>query len=81
MEPTAKRQKLDEKMKRQKATSLEISVGQFRKKIKEGPYYICLICNRILYRKSVVILDRTKYDNRIHHLFTGTKSFDSKEYA
>ena len=30
----------------------------FRSKIREGPYYICSICNRILYKKTVIQLKK-----------------------
>ena len=50
----------------------------FKHKIREGPYYICSVCNRILYRKSVLILLKSKYNSQ--HFFTNTKSFDGKEY-
>ena len=50
----------------------------FNEKIREGPYYVCSVCNRILYRKSVVVLVKSKYN--IQHLLTDTNSFDGKEY-
>lgn len=49
-----------------------------KKKQKEGPGYICSVCNRIPYRKTVTELQKSKYD--IQHLFTAKKSFDDKEY-
>ena len=36
------------------------------------------VCNRILYRKSVLMLVKSKY--KTQHLFTDTNSFDGKEY-
>lgn len=50
----------------------------FHKKIMEGPYYTCSVCNRLLYRKSVIQLNEAKYSTRF--LFTNKKSFDKKEY-
>ena len=29
-------------------------VADFKTQTKEGPYYICVVCNRCLYRKSVI---------------------------
>ena len=52
----------------------------FHKKIKEGPYYICSVCNRLLYRKSVVLLQKNRYIHANESLFTNIKSFDGKEY-
>ncbi len=40
------------KIKRPKY-DLDYFISVFRNKIKEGPCYICCVCNRLLYRKSV----------------------------
>lgn len=56
---------------------LDSCIASFQKAVREGPYYICSVCNRILYRKTVTELKKSKYI--IQHLFTGKKSFD-KEY-
>ena len=37
-----------------KARSVELCIDQFKRKIREGLYFICTICNRILYEKSVI---------------------------
>ena len=46
--------------------------------VREGPCYICTVCNRLLYRKTVTELKKGKYN--IQHIFTGKHSFDNKEY-
>ena len=88
MEPEAKRQKIDylkeqqkeaRKVKANDTYSLDHCITVFKQKIKEGPYYICSVCNRILYKKSVLILVKSKY--KCQHPFTSTKSFDGKEYV
>lgn len=33
--------------------NLDSFITTFHKKVREGPYYICSVCNRILYRKTV----------------------------
>ena len=54
----------------------------FKKAIQEGPYYICVICNRCLYRKTVKHFNATKYDQQFNFLYTSlVKSFDSKLYV
>ena len=58
--------------------NLDYYLAVFQNKIKEGPYYICSVCNRILYRKSVVEMKRIKYN--IQDIFTDKRSFDQKEY-
>ena len=59
---------------------LDNCISRFQNKIKEGPFYICSVCNRLLYRKSVVLLPKNKYTNANEALFTNIKSFDDKEY-
>ena len=53
---------------------LDSCITCFQEKVREGPYYICSVCNRILYRKTVSELKRSKYS--IQHLLTGKTSFD-----
>ena len=57
---------------------LDHCITTFQSKIREGPYYICSVCNRLLYRKTVIILEKSKYS--MQHLFTEKKSFDEKQY-
>ena len=64
--------------KREKEHELNHYVTTFKRKIQEGPYYICTVCNRLLYRKTVITLQESKYD--IQHLFTEKKSFVEKQY-
>lgn len=53
-------------------------ISIFHKKIMEGLYYTCFVCNRLLYRKSVTLIKEAKYSTCF--LFTNKKSFDEKEY-
>ena len=71
LEPSKKKKCLDK-------WDLDSCIRSFEKKVREGPYYICSVCNRILYRKTVTELKKDKYS--IQHLFTAKKSFDNKEY-
>ena len=54
-------------------------ISKFQSRIKEGFYYICSVCNRLLYRKSVKLLEK-KYSSVPKTLFKDIASFDSKEY-
>ena len=58
--------------------NLDSFITTFHKKVREGPYYICSVCNNILYRKTVQEVKKNMYG--FQHLFTGKKSFDDKEY-
>ena len=41
--------------------NLDQCISKFLSKIREGPYYICSVCNRLLYKKSVKLLEKKKY--------------------
>ena len=58
---------------------LEHKISVFQSKIKEGPYYICSVCNRLLYRKTVIHLNKEIYNSQLN-VFTDVKSFDDKQY-
>ena len=51
--------KCNEKL--EKARLVELCINQFKRKIREGPYFICTVCNRILYKKSVITFINKKY--------------------
>ena len=57
-------------------------VSAFKTAVKEGPYYICVVCNRCLYRKTVKLLQTNldKYDVDLSQILTTVKSFDSNFY-
>ena len=48
----------------------------FQSKIREGPYYICSVCNRMLYRKTVIQLKKQMYNNQ-QELFIELYTHDS----
>ena len=50
---------------------------QFNRGIREGPYYICVVCNRLLYRKSVLEFKKETYHLNVC-IFTTVKSFNDK---
>ena len=58
--------------------TLDTCIRCFLKKIREGPFYVCSVCNRVLYRRTVLALNKSKYGKQ--NLFTGKTSFDNKEY-
>ena len=47
-------QKQKQKYCSKKNKNVNSCIETFKKNIKEGPYYICCVCNRILYKKSVL---------------------------
>ena len=61
--------------------NVDVCISQFCQKIKQGPYYVCTVCHRMLYRKSVLIFKKQKYVNcNIQNIFTDKLSFDNEEY-
>ena len=80
MDTEAKRDLLNTRKERikDKAISVESCLKQFKRKIREGPYFICTVCNRILHKKSAVRCINNKYPCQI--FFNIQQSFDGKEY-
>ena len=73
-----KRKELKEK-KCSSTHSLGYYIQQFSRAIREGPYYICVVCNRLLYRKTVLEFKKDKYKSR-SCLFTSVTSFNGNMY-
>ena len=61
-----------------KARSVELCINQFKTKIREGPHFICTVCNRILYKKSVITCLDEKYPCQTY--FNIQPSFYGKQY-
>ena len=59
--------------------SVEYYIKQFNRAIREGPYYICVVCNRLLYRKTVLEFKKDNY-NSSSCLFTSVSSFNGNMY-
>ena len=55
-------------------------ISVFKVAVREGPYYICNVCNRCLYKKTVKSFEANKYGEEFTNLFTIVKSFDSQYY-
>ena len=60
-----------------KARSVELCINQFKRKIRQGPYFICIVNNRILYKKSVITCINKKYPCQTY--FNIQQSFDGKQ--
>ena len=73
-----RRKELKEK-KCSSSYSLEYYIQQFNRAIREGPYYVCVVCNRLLYRKTVVEFKKDKYKSS-SCLFTSVTSFNGNMY-
>ena len=72
---------IDQQNRKISKLHVDVCISQFCQKIKEGPYYVCTVCNRMLYRKSLLIFNKQKCVNcNIQNVFTEKLSFDNKEY-
>jgi hypothetical protein len=77
------KEKKQEAYKKSKSTehNLDYFICNFQNKIREGPCYICCVCNRLLYKKSVKLLNRNSCNSSVpKSMFTNITSFDNKEY-
>ena len=64
-----------------KEIGLSNRIKTFKKQIVKGPFYICVICNRTLYKTSVLLFLETKYEITSNVIFSSrVQSFDSLEY-
>ena len=78
---TPSRKKRVCKSKKETHTPTDKCIKLFRDKIQIGPVYICVICNRSLYRKTVKVFIRNKnFADIVDKLDTGIRSFDHGKY-
>ena len=54
-------------------------IALFKCEIFEGPFYVCDVCNRSLYKKSVIHISLENY-NISHEVFTSVPSYDGRAY-
>ena len=55
-------------------------ISVFKERIKSGPYYICLVCNRCLHRRSVGLFNRNNLFVIPDDVFSLVLSFDGNFY-
>lgn len=59
--------------------NLDYYIMSFKKKIREGPFYICIVCHRLLFRKTIRIFDETEHKTN-NSIFACKKSYDGQQY-
>ena len=69
----------DVKRRRLYESSFDRKVSNFKLLIKNGPSFICVICTRCLYRKSVICFNIEKYSIDENIIFI-LKSYDDNYY-
>ena len=74
-----------ERHKRQKTCVTQVSpvnsnfvekINTFKRKILDGPYFTCKICNRCFYKRSAIDYKEEKYNIFVEGLYTDVTSFD-----
>jgi hypothetical protein len=61
------KEKKQEAYKKSKSTkhTLDYFICNFHNKIREGPCYLCSVCNRLLYKKTVKLLNRNSCNSPV----------------
>ena len=65
---------------RKKAISSSDRILKFTTMIQEGPYYVCAVCNRCLYRRSVILFNIEKYAINILDFYHEVINSDGRIY-
>ena len=55
-------------------------VETFCQQIRQGPYFICTVCHRCLYKRSVRLFEHEKYHSLTAELYCPVRSFVEKTY-
>ena len=55
-------------------------VESFLQQVKQGPYYICIICHRSLHQRSIRFCKHKNYQILTSELYHLVKSFEEKLY-
>ena len=58
---------------------IDFCIELYKNKIRKVPCYICCVCNRLLYKRSVHIFGKSKYSGQ--KFFSVKSSFDGKQYV
>ena len=73
--------------KRSKGVSVEEAITAFHSETKAGPDFVCTCCHRMMYRKTVVLCNKEKYNkvspDLLDNIFSASLSHissDGKEY-
>ncbi|XP_066283397.1 uncharacterized protein [Branchiostoma lanceolatum] len=73
-DPNHRELKQQNREKNQNCPDVKKAIEKFQIECKMGPEYVCTVCHRLLFRKQVVICNRSnsKYVQAVNHCFTGT---------
>ncbi|XP_066264724.1 uncharacterized protein [Branchiostoma lanceolatum] len=73
-DPNHRELKQKNREKNQNCPDVKKAIEKFQIECKMGPECVCTVCHRLLFRKQVVICDRSnsKYVQAVNHCLTGT---------
>ena len=54
---------------------------RFCQQIRQGPYFICTVCHRCLYKRSIRFFENEKYRILTAELYCPVRSFNEKTYT
>ena len=60
--------------------SVSAKITRFKKLIIDGSFYICIVCNRCLYKRSVIQFHEDRFEHLISDMYTSVVSFDEEKY-
>ena len=60
--------------------TVSVKITRFKKLIIDGPFYICVVCNRCLYKRSYIEFHKDQFDHLISDMCTEVVSFDEEKY-
>ena len=60
--------------------SVSAKITRFKKLIIDGPFYICIVCNHCLYKRSVIQFHEDQFEHFISDMYTSVVSFDEEKY-
>ena len=60
--------------------SISAKITRFKKLITGGPFYICVVCDRCLYKRSVIQFHEDQFEHLISDIYTRVVSFDEGKY-
>ena len=79
MKPLKKKTISYQEKRKQVDRDTDFCIEECKDKIRNGPSYICCVCNRLLYKRSVYIFGKSKYS--CQNFLSVQSSFDGKQYV
>ena len=79
MEPLKKETFSYKEKRKQADRDIDFCIELYENKMRKGPCYICCVCNRLLFKRSVDIFGSSKY--LCKNFFSVQSSFDGKQYV